>query len=380
MKSDERPADSRPAHAAVDLSALRANLRGVRARVGRHPRIMAVVKANAYGHGMLPLVKSVLDHGSAQYFGVAIPEEGRLLRAFFPSVPVHVFTAPLKEQAPLFAEHGLEATACDFAVVKALNAAGARAGRAVAVHVKVDTGMGRIGVTPEETHAFVRAVQALPWIELKGIWTHFATSDEKDLTFARRQLSEFRSVVTSLELAGVHVPLVHCANSGAIMQMPESYFDMVRPGIMMYGYAPSHETRATVPLRPVMSVKATVGFVKRVAKGTSISYGRRYIAKRATTIASVTFGYADGYFRRLTGSARVLIRGRSYPVAGTVCMDQIMVDVGNDAVRTGDEVVLIGRSGRRTITGWDVADAAGTIPYEVTCAVSQRVPRRYIHG
>jgi alanine racemase len=240
--------------------------------------------------------------------------------------------------------------------------------------------MGRIGIQHRDAVKFVETVSALPNIVVKGIWTHFATSDEQDLSFANVQLSIFRSLVTELELRGIHIPLVHCANSGAILQMSDSYFDMVRPGIMMYGYTPSHETRETVKIRPSLSLKGKIGFVKTVEKGTSISYARRYYTTRKTNIASITIGYADGYFRTLTNKISVLIRGKRFPVAGTVCMDQIMVDVGSTPVKIGDDVVMIGKSGTHRITAWEIADAVGTIPYEVICAVSQRVPRIYING
>jgi alanine racemase len=371
---------TRPTFAEIDLQAINTNLKNIRSRIGRHPLIMAVVKANAYGHGVIPVAQSVIRHRSAQYFGVAIVEEGVELRNAQITLPVHVFTAPLAEQLPLYIRYNLEPTICDLTVARKLNTLAREAGKTVAVHIKIDTGMGRIGIAPKDAVKFVESVSALQNILIKGIWTHFATSDEKDLAFANRQLASFRSIITTLELRGIHIPLVHCANSGAILQMPDAYFDMVRPGIMMYGYVPSHETRATVKLTPAMAWKGKVGFIKRVEKGTSISYARRYITKKKTTIASITVGYADGYFRTLTNKISVLIRGRSYPVAGTVCMDQIMVDVGNTPVRTGDEVVLMGSSGTKRITAWEIADAAGTIPYEVTCAVSQRVPRMYING
>jgi alanine racemase len=370
----------RPTFAEINLHAINSNLRNIRRKIGRHPLIMAVVKANAYGHGMIPVVSSILKQKTAQYFGVAIVEEGIELRSSFPHIPIQVFTAPIRSQLELFVRHRLEPTVCDLTTARALNTIADRQKKKVNVHIKIDTGMGRIGIVPEDAAPFIQTVNSLPNILIKGIWTHFATSDERDLSFARQQLSVFRSVVTQLELEGIHIPLVHCANSGAIMQLPESYFDMVRPGIMMYGYAPSQETRTTVSVQPALSLKATVGFVKRVQKGTSISYGRRYFTKKETTIASVTIGYADGYFRGLTNKAYALIKGKKFPVVGTVCMDQVMIDVGNDDIRVGDDVVFIGASGRRQITGWDIADAIGTIPYEVTCAISQRVPRKYINA
>ncbi|NUN70525.1 MAG: alanine racemase [Bacteroidetes bacterium] len=370
----------RPTHAEIDLRAIDANLRNIRRHIGRHPLIMAVVKANAYGHGAVPVAKEIVRRNSAQYLGVAIVEEGMELRTAGIGLPVHVFTAPFRHQLPLFIEYRLEPTICDMSVARALNVLAAKKGVVVPVHVKIDTGMGRIGVKAAEAIPFVESVLKLKNISVKGIWTHFATSDDRDLSFAEHQLSLFRSIVTGLELRGIHIPLVHCANSGAILQMPDAWFDMVRPGIMMYGYTPSRSTRRTVPLRPAMSLKAKVGFVKEVPKGTSISYSLRYVTKRRSTIASVTVGYADGYFRTLTNRTSVLIRGKRYPVAGTVCMDQIMVDTGSDKVKVGDDVVLIGSSGSQRITGWDIAAAAGTIPYEVTCAVSPRVPRIYRHG
>lgn len=370
----------RPTFAEINLRAINTNLRRIRKKIGRHPLIMAVVKANAYGHGMIPVVSSILQQNTAQYFGVAIVEEGIELRTAFPHVPIHVFTAPLRQQLELYVRYELEPTLCDLHIAKRLNAIARRWKKTIPVHIKVDTGMGRIGVLPDDAVHFVRSVATLSNISIKGIYTHFATADERDLSFANKQLTLFRRIVTQLELEGFHIPLVHCANSGAIMQLPESYFDMVRPGIMMYGYAPSTETRNTIPLQPALSLKGTIGFVKRVKKGTSISYGRRYITNRETTIASVTLGYADGYFRGLTNKTSALIRGRKFPVVGTVCMDQVMIDVGNEPVQIGDEVVFIGSSGTKKITGWDIAKTVGTIPYEVTCAISSRVPRKYINA
>ncbi len=370
----------RPTHAEIDLRAINSNLRNIRKAIGRHPLIMAVVKANAYGHGVIPVAESIIKHHTAQYFGVAIVEEGIELRKAGIKYPVHVFTAPLKEQLPLYLRHELEPTVCDFTIAKILNALAKKAGKKVSLQIKIDTGMGRIGIASTDAVAFVEKVSRLSHLHIKGIWTHFATSDENDLSFATEQLKKFRNIVTELELRGIHIPLIHCANSGAIFQMPDSYFDMVRPGIMMYGYTPSTETRKTIEIRPVMSLKGKIGFLKDVEKGTSISYARRYIAKRRTTIASITVGYADGYFRTLTNKATVLINGKNFPVAGTVCMDQIMVDVGDEPVKIGDEVVMMGRSGSTMIDAWQIAGAVGTIPYEVTCAVSQRVPRKYING
>ena len=369
----------RPTVAEIDLRAIRHNLKQVRRKIGGHPLIMAVVKANAYGHGMIPVVSSILKHKSAQYFGVAIVEEGIELRKSFSRIPIHVLTAPERDQLDLYVKHALELTLCDIAIAKKLNALCKKLKKVCSVHVKIDTGMGRIGVAPNDAVEFIKSVSAMTHLFIKGVWTHFATSDEQDLSFANTQLSIFRSIITHLELQGIHIPLVHCANSGAILQLPDSYFDMVRPGIMMYGYTPSQEIDRATDLRPALTVKAKVGFVKRVKQGTSISYGRRYYTNTESGIASVTVGYADGYFRSLTNNAAVLIKGKKFPLAGTVCMDQVMVDTSDEDIRVGDEVVLIGKSGGEQISAWDIARAVGTIPYEVTCAVSQRVPRKYLN-
>lgn len=370
----------RPTFAEINLEILNTNLKNIRKKIGQHPLIMAVVKANAYGHGVLPVVRSIIKNKTAEYFGVALVEEGIELRKENIRYPIHVFTMPHREQLNLFVSHDLEATICDLAIAQRLNTLAKQKGKKIAIHIKIDTGMGRIGVSMTGAVKFVESVSSMSNLFVKGIFTHFASSDESNLCFAHEQLKIFRTIVTQLELKGIHIPLVHCANSGAILQMEDSYFDMVRPGIMMYGYTPSHETNASVVIKPVMSLKAKVGFVKTVPKGTSISYSRRYFTEKTTTIASVTVGYADGYFRTLTNKISVLINGKKFPVVGTICMDQIMIDVGNAKVNVGDEVVLIGKSKSKNISAWEISDSIGTIPYEVTCAVSSRVPRKYINA
>jgi alanine racemase len=311
---------------------------------------------------------------------VALVEEGIELRKAHIHYPIHVFTVPSREQLQLFVINDLEATICTIDIAKRLNAIAKQQGKRVSIHIKIDTGMGRIGVSFDEAISFVKSISTMSNLLVKGIFTHFASSDEKNLSFANEQLQRFRSIVTQLELMDIHIPLVHCANSGAILQIPDSYFDMVRAGIMMYGYTPSRETKTSVAIQPVMSLKSEIGFVKTVLKGTSISYSRRYFTKKKTTIASVTVGYADGYFRTLTNKTSVLINGKKFPVVGTICMDQIMIDVGSERVSIGDEVVLIGKSKTKHISAWEISENIGTIPYEVTCAVSSRVPRKYINA
>ena len=241
--------------------------------------------------------------------------------------------------------------------------------------------MGRVGIPPREAIAFLTELRSMRNLLIKGIFTHFATSDREDSTFARKQLNEFTMLLSALEDAGIHIPLRHCANSGAILHMKDSYFDMVRPGIMMYGYYPSYTTKGTLSLKPAMAVRSAIGFIKTVGKGTSISYGRKYFTPSRTNIATITAGYADGINRRLTNKMDVIVNDTRYPIVGTICMDQLMIDVGlRSSVKVGSKVTLMGKQGGKEISAWEISDVLGTIPYEVCCAISERVPRKYIHG
>ncbi len=353
---------------------------------------MAVIKANAYGHGMIPVAQSILKHHLAEYFGVAIVEEGITLRKNNIKTPTLVFTAPNDDQLAEYVRYNLEPTICSIKTARRLNQIAASHGKTAAVHIKVDTGMGRIGVNVNEAVEFVGQVRRLKNIFVQGIYTHFATSDEWNLSFAQKQLRAFHGLLQAIAVRGIEIPLKHCANSGAILQMKNSYFDMVRPGIMMYGYYPSHETRTTLPLKPVMSIQSKIGFLKSVKKGTSISYGRKYSAPRETFIASVAAGYADGISRRLTNErqgrhgvqrhkASALINGKRFPIVGTICMDQLMIDLGPKSPhKVGDDVVFMGKDKGQEISAWEISDALGTIPYEICCAISERVPRVYFNG
>ena len=292
-----------------------------------------------------------------------------------------MLTAPPEPQLALFVEHDLGATLCSISIARKLDSIAAGLGKKAVVHVKVDTGMGRIGIAPKDTMAFIGEVNTLNNIEVAGIFTHFATADGRNLSFAYKQLSDFTSLLHGLDSAGIHIPIKHCANSGAILQLKESYFDMVRPGIMLYGYYPSRVTRKPVALKPAMSIRSRIEFMKTVEKGTSVSYGRRYYTSSKTNIASVSIGYADGISRRLTNKASVLVNGKKYPVVGTICMDQLMINVGGrPACKVGDRVTLMGRDGDLEIPCWKISETLGTIPYEIFCSVSERVPRNYIHG
>ena len=367
----------RPTVAEVDLSAIRDNVRAIGEKVAP-ARVMAVVKANAYGHGAVPVARAALEAG-AQYLAVAMVEEAVELREGGVGSPILVFGGVLPGEADLYLEHGLSATVYTREAFRTLAEAARRRGKEARVHVKVDTGMGRVGVDWKRAGEFIAQVARTDGVVLEGVYTHLATSDERDKTFAREQLNRFRQVLRELDELGIRGFLRHAANSGAILDLPESYFDLVRPGVMMYGYYPSPDTSESVPVRPAMTFKTQVIYLKDVPEGTPVSYGRTYITPRRTRIATLPVGYADGYNRLLSNQGEVLIRGRRYPVVGRVCMDQILVDVGMDGdVEVGDEVVLFGRQGEAEVSVASICQKLNTIPYEVTCWVSKRVPRVYV--
>jgi alanine racemase len=366
--------------AGIDLNALRHNFQIVRKRVGSNVKVMGVVKANAYGHGALEVARALISAG-CEYLGVAFPEEGIALRTGGITAPILVLTGILPDQIPAILANDLLPTVTTTEVAGYLDREAARSGRPpVRVHCKVDSGMGRQGQRVEEALPFVAGACRMKHLAVEGIYSHFANSEETASPFAKEQLELFMTFVRKLEKEGIEIPLRHIANSGGIINMPESHCTLVRPGIMLYGYAPARTSPESETLRPVLSLTSAVTFLKEVPAGTSISYGRTWFTKTETIIATVPIGYADGYSRRLSNRSHVIIRGRRCPVVGTVCMDQLMVDAGaNAAVQIGDEVTLIGSAGGETVTAWDLADQAGTIPYEILTGIGERVPRVYHH-
>lgn len=369
---------TRPTVAEINLHAIAYNMRGIREKVGKNVKIMGVVKANAYGHGMVEVARSIAGT-SADYLGVAFPEEGITLREENIKAPIHVFTLATRSQSYLYPEYNLEATVCSSEDCRLLSAAGEKSGKTIPVHVKIETGMNRIGIQEKKLRPFLKSIKKFRRIEIKGIYTHFAQSGIRDKNYTKQQLSNFYQALEIIKNENVSPEYIHCANSGALLDMPETYFDMIRAGLSMYGCYPTPESSESIPLQPAMRLKTKVAFVKWVEAGESVSYGRRFFAKRETRIATLPLGYADGYPRLLSGRASVLIHGKKFPVAGTICMDQLMVDVGRSDVRVGDEVVLIGRQGRNAINAWDVASLIETIPYEIFTGISSRVPRVYVH-
>lgn len=364
-----------PTRAIINLAAFRHNLERVKKYVGSNTRIMAVVKSHAYGHGVRVISREAV-RGGVHYLGVARVDEGLELRNEGIDTPIVVFEIAPEGLAELAIAHDVELSVSSLDHAQLFSRIAQRHGMKARIHAKVDTGMSRLGFDHVRAADEIEQVARLHSIELVGVYSHFATAEEPDQCFALEQLKRFNAVLEDLERRHVPVPLRHMANSAAIITIPESHFDLVRPGIMLYGYGPAKGMAADAGLKPVMSLFSRIMFLKKVPSGTGISYGRRFVTGEETWIATVPVGYGDGYSRMLSNKAEVIIRGRRYPVVGTICMDHCMIDVGKDNnVRVGDEVTLLGGTDDQWISAWEIAEKLGTIPYEVTCMVSARVPR-----
>jgi alanine racemase len=335
---------------------------------------MVTVKADAYGHGLVPVARRLTDAG-VDYFGVASIDEGIKLRQNGISLPILVLGPILKNDiAPLF-EYGLVPTVCDESLASALAQKARQAGGKIKVHIKVDTGMGRIGVLHHDAQRLVENIYRMKHLVTEGIFTHFAFADLNP-DFTHHQIDLFEALIAKLRQAGIRIPLVHAANSLGIIDYKRSHFNLVRPGIVIYGLYPKEGIK--IKLKPVLSLKTKVVFVKKVPAGSGISYGHAYVTKKPTNIVTLPIGYGDGYPRNLSNLAPVLIAGRRFKVSGRICMDQIMVDVGKLKVRAGDEVVLIGAQGSAKVSAEELAGLCDTIPYEIVCGLGSRIPRVYI--
>jgi alanine racemase len=361
----------RPTVAEIDLDAIRHNVRLLKPETSE---LMAVVKANGYGHGATPVARAAVQAG-ATWLGVALVEEGLRLREEGIQAPILV----LSELPPGSEEEALRATLTPTlytaAGLRGVVSAAASLGLRPVGHVKVDTGMHRVGVAPDHATAYVRAALDAG-VHLEGLWTHFAVSDDPSDGFTRVQLARFLEVSERLRALGVRPPYLHAANSGAVLNHPDAHLDLVRVGIALYGVSPGDRIRSA--LRAAMTWRSAVSMVKRVGPGEGVSYGLRYRTEGDTTLATVPVGYADGYRRALSNRGPVLIRGRRYRVAGTVTMDQLVVDCRDDPVEPGDEVVLIGRQGGAAVTAEELATLCDTIAYEIVSGVGDRVPREYV--
>lgn len=364
----------RPTVARISLSALTHNFEAVTSRAGGR-KVLAVVKARAYGHGLVPVSRHLLGHG-AHMLGVALVEEGRELREAGIDAPVLVMGPVFPEQADAVVAWRLTPALSSSTVARALADAARRRSRRIAVHVKVDTGMSRTGVSPEAAPDLVQELIALEGIEVEGLMTHFADADLRDKAFAAEQMERFEALLRTLKDRGIDIPFRHAANSASILDYQRALFTMVRPGLMLYGYDPLEGNSSGADLQPVLSLTTKIFLLKKLSAGTPVSYGRTFVTGRESLIATIPIGYADGFSRRLSNRGEALVRGVRVPVAGRVCMDMTMLDVTDvPGVREGDEVVLIGSSGSERITAADLAEKAGTIPYEVLCGISTRVPR-----
>ncbi|HAK61503.1 MAG TPA: alanine racemase [Nitrospiraceae bacterium] len=371
------PRSDRPTAALIDLDALSHNFREVVRRSGGR-KVLAVVKAQAYGHGAIRVSQHLLGLG-ADMLGVALVEEGRELRKAGIGAPVLVMGAVYPEQAEAIVRWDLTPLVYSRAGAVALADAAMKMGKDVTVHVKVDTGMGRIGLPPEDAGSFIEEIVKLEGLRLQGIMTHFADADLRDKQFAERQMQRFEGLMHVLDEKGIPLPVRHAANSAAVLDYERALFTIVRPGLMLYGYSPLEGERQDVDLRPVLSLVTRIAFLKRTPAGIPISYGRTFVTKRESLIATIPVGYADGYRRGLSNCGEAIVRGLRVPVAGRVCMDMTMLDVTDvPGVCEGDEVALIGAQGSERITADDIAAKTGTISYEVLCGISSRVLRVYI--
>jgi|AntRauTorckE6833_2_1112554.scaffolds.fasta_scaffold08254_3 alanine racemase len=375
MEKNNKP--TRPVWAEVNLDNIKFNLKQVKKNIPENTKIMAVVKADGYGHGVIPVAQAVLEAG-ADRLAVALPEEGKQLRENGFKLPIQILGEVLNNQIPILIENDLIPTISKIDTVERLNELAAKKDINKKIHVKIDTGMGRIGVFPDDAVDFIKKVNSFKNIDIEGIMTHFAKADEKDKSYTYKQWERFKSVIDELKEVDIEIPIKQAANSATIIDLPEFALNMVRPGIMMYGLRPSHEVDESFKLKPALSWKAKIVYLKEVPPGTGISYGATYITKKKAKIATIPMGYADGFSRLLSNKGEVLINGKRAPIRGRVCMDQFMVDITDiDNVNIGDEVVLIGKQGTEEITATEMADLIGTINYEITCDISKRVPRVY---
>jgi len=366
------------AWAEVSLDAVRANVRALRALVAP-AEVCAVVKADGYGHGAVPVAQAALDAG-ATWLAVAQVAEAGSLRQFGIDAPILLLSEPQTSQIEAALDADVAITVCSVELLALLSKAVTDRGAAAwPVHLKVDTGMRRIGVAPRDAVALAKTIDADPAVELAAVWTHCAVADEPDNPFTALQLERYEAVLADLAAAAIDVPMRHVANSAAAMVQPSSRYDLVRCGIAIYGIPPAPTQRAVLDLEPAVRLATEVSFLKPVAAGEGISYGLTHHVERETVVATLPIGYADGVPRRLgIGRQEVLIGGRRYPMVGAVTMDQLMVDVGPDAdMSVGDEAVLLGDQGDERITPDEWAARLGTIAYEVVCAIGPRVERRY---
>jgi len=362
--------------AEINLDNLTYNLKNIRNRVAP-AEVIAVVKADAYGHGAVPITKKLVDAG-VKFFAVARLAEALELRDAGIKEKILIFGSLFDAEIQAAIDNNFRITLTNRDDIERVSKTASSKNKTAYVHINVDTGMGRVGFLYDEVLPYILRSIENNNLNVEGLYSHFATSDCMDKSYAYEQLKKFQLILSQLEERKVKIPIIHTANSGAILDMPESYFDMVRVGISLYGHYPSTETSESIPLKQVMTLKTKVLQIRRLLKGTNISYGCHFTTNKETSIAVLPIGYADGIHRAFTDKGKVMINGKLYPIVGTVTMDLIMVDIGDDPIKPGDEVIFWGNSPGGILQATEVAAQIGTISYELCCSVSKRVPRIYV--
>ncbi len=376
-------AHHRATRAEIDLTAFRHNLQNLRKYLDPQTRIMAIVKADAYGHGAVSCARIAVESGAANYLGAGVIEEGIELRENGLNAPILILGSIFPDEAEDLVRHNLATILCTQPLAQALSKEAEKQDKTVSVHIKVDTGMNRLGISPKNLPALLDQVRNLKNLKIEAVSTHFSSADDEDLSVTQAQLEKFQTALTILQKEGVHTPIVHCANTSALFKFPESHFNMVRPGLILYGVLPSPSLRPVIdqgenPFQPVMQWKSQIILLKPIAKNQPVSYSGSFTTQRDSLIATLPIGYADGLHRMLSNKMDVLIRGRRAPQVGNICMDMILIDVTDiPDVQAGDEVVIFGRQGDEMISVEELAVKGKTIPYEILCSVSKRVPRIY---
>ncbi|MBR0262022.1 MAG: alanine racemase [Selenomonadaceae bacterium] len=366
----------RDVYAEINLDAIRHNFTQIRRHINPNSKLCAVVKANAYGHGAIEVSKVAVECG-ADFLAVATVGEGLELRRADFTLPILILGLIPKEAVDAVVANDLTQAVVDFELAEKISETAQRLCKVAKVHLKIETGMGRIGVDPDKAVALAEKISRLPNVELEGMFSHFADADSDDRTFTNHQIEVFKETAHKIRSAGVEIKMFHLAESAAILDIPEAHFDMVRSGIINYGLYPSENVRRTIEIKPAMKLVTNIVYLKKVSAGVSIGYGREFVAERDSLIATLPLGYADGYIRAYK-NFHVEIRGQLAPIAGRVCMDQTMIDVTDiDGVKVGDKVILFGSD---LISADDAAKHLKTINYEITCLISERVPRIFVNA
>lgn len=363
----------------INLKNYQHNFNSVRKLIGTNVKIMAVVKANAYGHGLVEIARQAQKSG-AGYLGVVCLHEARLLRESGNRLPILIFNyiEPNSVEAAIKLDTSL--TVMDEKVLKVIDKSARRQNKLVKIHIKIDTGMHRAGMLPGDALRLIPSVENYKNVYLEGVFTHLATSDEKSLDFTKEQLTLFARCISKLKENGINPPLIHAANSGAVLRLPSAYYDMVRPGIIMYGLAPSADFRLPFHPKPVLSWKSIIAQIRNIGKGETVGYGRTFKAAKKTMVGLVPVGYADGLRRELSNKWHVLVKGRKAPIIGRISMDQMSVDLSQiPNVEIGGEIVIIGKQGKDSISAEDMAAQLRTINYEVISTIGERVSRVYLY-